>query len=345
MMQLIFNKKGVRLLSGFVFFIINYSFSQSNIGQRTFDFMDNSRNRQIITEIWYPTDDVLIASDKANSPFVRDFTVRNGHLPTIKYPLIIMSHGTGGSRFTLEWLAQALVKEGFIVAAVDHWGNTFDNKIPVEFVKPWERPLDISFALTSLLNNAELKPIIDTSKIGVAGFSFGGYTVIALAGGIIDYDALINYYKTIGKKEIETPEMPGTGKFLYDVKLLNQMKNVPALKDKRIKAFFAISPALGSGFLKRKQVNAIDKPVYIIGTKSDSLAPVKTNARHYHHLLTGSTYFEFPGKTGHYVMLPEANHFVQKENPLFFTDAEDVNRHEVHSEVEKMAINFFKEKL
>jgi predicted dienelactone hydrolase len=178
MMQLNFNKNSVRLLSGFIFFIINYSFSQSNIGERTFDFMDTSRNRQIITEIWYPTDDILIASDKANSPFVRDYTIRNGHLPTIKYPLIIMSHGTGGSRFTLEWLAQALVKKGFIVAAVDHWGNTFDNKIPLEFVKPWERPLDISFALTSLLNNAELKLIIDTSKIGAAGFHLEGILLL-----------------------------------------------------------------------------------------------------------------------------------------------------------------------
>jgi predicted dienelactone hydrolase len=333
------------LLTGFAFFIIDACYGQNNIGQRTFNFMDTIRNRKIITEVWYPTDDILQQRDKINSPFVRQYTIRNGRLPVIRHPLIMMSHGTGGSRLNLEWLAQALVKKGFIVAAVDHWGNTFDNKILIEFVKPWERPLDISFALTCLLNDTSIKQTIDTSKIGAAGFSFGGYTVIALAGGIIDYNTLINYYKTSGKKEIETPEMPGTGKFLNDVVLLKQMKNVPLLKDERIKAFFAISPTLGSGFKEKKQLKSIDKPIYLIGIQSDSLAPVKTNALHYHHLISGSKYFEFSGKTGHYVMLPEANSFVQKEEPLYFTDAVGVNRHNIHHVVEEMAILFFQEKL
>lgn len=120
----------------------------------------------------------------------------------------MLSHGTGGGRLTMERLAQGLAKSGFIVAAVDHWGNTFDNKIAIEFVKPWERPLDISFALTSLLRDHTMKDLIDQKRIGSIGFSFGGYAVIALAGGEVDLSMLRNYYKTIGKKSLRYPNTP-----------------------------------------------------------------------------------------------------------------------------------------
>ncbi|MGO8013217.1 hypothetical protein ACC715_37150, partial [Rhizobium ruizarguesonis] len=81
--------------------------------------------------------------------------------------------------------------------------------------------------------------------------------------------------------------------------LLAVAKNYPPLHDKRIKAFLSISPALGPGFVAGKQVKNISKPVYIIGSQSDSIAPVKTNAQHYHALIKGSHYYENPGKTGH----------------------------------------------
>ncbi|PSR53873.1 hypothetical protein AHMF7605_10270 [Adhaeribacter arboris] len=165
------------LILAFLLFFPWVIFAQSNrvgnIGQRTLQLQDESRHRPIVTEVWYPTPDSLQKSDKVFSPFIRRYTVRNGRLPTGKRPLIMLSHGTGGGRLTLEWLAQGLVQNGFIVAAVDHWGNTYENKIPLEFLKPWERPLDISFALTALLQNSEFSKVIDPQKIGAAGFSFG----------------------------------------------------------------------------------------------------------------------------------------------------------------------------
>ncbi|SHG41671.1 alpha/beta hydrolase family protein [Pedobacter caeni] len=326
-------------------FIISFAHAQTRIGQRTFNFKDEQRKRPVVTELWYPTTDSLNSSDQTKTPFLREFTVRGGKLPADKFPLILISHGTGGGRLTLEWLAQGLAKSGFMVAAVDHWGNTFDNKIPIEFVKPWERPLDISFALSSLLNDSAVGKIIDRKRIGAAGFSYGGYTVIALAGGVIDYKVLINYYQTTGKAEIETPEMPGSGRFLTDTALLKQMAQVPILKDQRIKAFFSISPALGAGFTSPEQFKTVKSPVYFIGAHDDQLAPVKTNAFHYHKLIKGSGYFEFPGKAGHYVMLNEANEYVQKDAPLFFTDAPGVNRKEVHLKVSALAISFFQKSL
>jgi predicted dienelactone hydrolase len=116
-----------------------------------------------------------------------------------RFPLVMISHGTGGSRFSLEWLAQSLVKSGFVVAAVDHWGNTYNNKIPLQFFEIWQRPQDISFVITKLLSDRDLNKIIDSHKIGAAGFSAGGYAVIALAGGVADFKTALNYYRTVAK--------------------------------------------------------------------------------------------------------------------------------------------------
>lgn len=317
-----------------------------NLGERTFNFKDESRkNRPVVTEIWYPTTDSLKLIDKHFSPFVRQPTVRNGKLPANKLPLILVSHGTGGGRLTLEWLAQALANSGCIVAAVDHYGNTYEYKIPLEFVKPWERPLDISFALTSLLNDPEVGPLVDQQKIGATGFSFGGYTMIALAGAKLDFEQARNYYKTIGHKELEIPEFPGLVKLLDDSTLIAESKHVRPAKDPRIKAFFSISPALGFGFTRDEQVADIKGALYIVGSQSDSIAPVKTNARHYHQLIPKSKYTELPGKVGHYVMLGEAIDAVKKEAPIYFIDDPSVNRHAIHLHVDSLAVAFFRKEL
>jgi len=312
--------------------------AQTNIGERTFHFKDNKRNRPLVTEIWYPTTDTLKQSDKAFSPFTRVATVRDGKLPTAKLPLILISHGTGGSRLSLEWLADALVQKGFIVAAVDHWGNTYDHKLPLEFLKPWERPHDISFVISSLLSQPDIKAVINPDKIGMAGFSFGGYTAIALAGGRFDFLSLLNYYKTTGRQELMVPEFPDLNKYLDDSTLLAVAKNPPRLYDKRIKAFFSISPALGPGFVSDRDITA---PIYILGSQSDSMAPVKTNAFRYHQFIRRSQYYVNPGKTGHYVMLQEAIDEVKKEAPTYFTDDTTVDRHHVHLKVDSLAVGFF----
>lgn len=332
-----------QILIAFFLLLLSSVTQAQNLGERTFNFKDESRNnRPVVTEIWYPTADTLKPADNHFSPFVRQSTVRNGKLPVNRLPLILLSHGTGGGRLTLEWLAQALANSGCIVAAVDHYGNTYEYKIPLEFVKPWERPLDISFALTSLLNNAEVGPLIDQQKIGAIGFSFGGYTMIALAGAKLDFDQARNYYKTTGRKELEIPEFPGLVKLLDDSTLIADSKHVPALKDKRIRAFFSISPALGFGFIRKDQVADIQGALYIVGSQSDSIAPVKTNARHYHQLISKSIYTELAGKVGHYVMLGEAIDAVKKEAPIYFTDDSSVNRHAIHLQVDSLAVGFFR---
>ncbi len=343
--KILFKGLGVLL----VILLSNVSWCQVqeiNIGQKTLSFYDDSRERPIITEIWYPTLDSLKESDRRYSPFIREYTVQDATHRPGKYPLIMISHGSGGGRLTLEWIAQKLVKEGYVVAAVDHWGNTFDNPVALEFVKPWERPQDISFALTQLLKLEGFSNSIDANNIGALGYSFGGYTVIALAGGVVDYPKLINYFTTVGKKEAATPQFPELWKLLLDESFVNQTKLIPVLKDDRIKAFFSICPGTGPGFDDREQFKTVNgKNVFIVGAAGDSIAPVEGYARNYHRLIRGSQYYEFPGKVGHYVMLNEAKEELKQEEPEAFDDDPTVNRGEVHAKVCTLALQFFDERL
>jgi len=199
--------------------------------------------------------------------------------------------------------------------------------------------------LTQLLKDKDFNTVIDEKKIGAAGFSFGGYTVIALAGGIVDYPVMIHYYRTIGHREMEFPEFPGLGRLLYDSTLLAATKHVPNLKDSRIKAFFALSPGTGPGFIRKQQFKNVHGPVFITGSLADSMAPVKTNARVYHKLISGSDYYEFGGKVGHYVMLGEANNELKKEAPVPFVDDPTVSRHLVHLKIDGLTADFFKRNL
>jgi len=316
--------------------------AQVRIGERTFHFNDSLRKRPLTTEVWYPTSDTRKPDSIPGYPFKHVPTIRNASIQRGEHPLIMISHGTGGGRMTLEWLADALVAKGFIVAAVDHWGNTYNNKIAIDFVTPWQRPQDISFVLTQLLKNKELSPVIDSTRIGAAGFSIGGYTVIALAGGQLSFDLLDHFEHTAqGKKETTLPEFPNLDKVIDTAHLEALFKASPDLKDRRIRAFFAMCPAIGQGFVSGLQVSRITAPFYIVGAQSDSIAPVKTNAARYHQLIKTSSLFIVPGKTGHYVFLNEpAASLSSTENPFMFDDA-TVDRHKVHDQVGKMAVNFF----
>jgi predicted dienelactone hydrolase len=251
-----------------------------NVGERTLLLTDSARNRMVKTELWYPTNDSDSAGKrKTELAFILDPTIRDAKIYEGKHPLVLLSHGTGGNRFGLAWLAIALVKKGFIVAAPDHWGNTYDNKIPEYFVRSWERPIDLSFLVSYLLSQPGFAEFFNENNIGAAGFSLGGYTVLALAGAEIDYDLLKRNAKTKeGRREFTIPEYGVLTKLIEKISFGNPGVAAPVLDDPRIKCFVAISPALGLGFSNSGQMEKIKSPVLIIGTGNDQIAPVATNA-------------------------------------------------------------------
>jgi predicted dienelactone hydrolase len=122
-----------------------------------------------------------------------------------KYPVIVFSHGAGGSLTCCDSLTRHWATYGYITLQPTHddsvvarrstgdEGVRFPQAVREALKTPslWEsRPQDISFLLDSLpelqKRIAGLSDKVDTSRIGVAGHSMGSYTAEAVGGALVD---------------------------------------------------------------------------------------------------------------------------------------------------------------
>lgn len=98
------------------------------------------------------------------------------------FPLVLISHGTGGTPLTHRLLAHFLARNGFVVGLPRHHANHRDDNswhnTPANLVA---RPRHVSLAIDGLL--AEFGAALRPDWVGVVGHSLGGYTALALAGG------------------------------------------------------------------------------------------------------------------------------------------------------------------
>ena len=105
-----------------------------------------------------------------------------------KLPLVIVSHGYigwfGGHHDTAATLADA----GFVVAAIDHPGDSAKDCSKSDDLSSFlSRPGDMVRLLDFLLQDWKHRAVIDPARIGLFGFSKGGYTGLALIGAAPDF--------------------------------------------------------------------------------------------------------------------------------------------------------------
>ncbi|HIF96430.1 MAG TPA: peptidase [Myxococcales bacterium] len=277
----------------------------------------------ISAAIWYPA-----AADAIEAPFVigppglpfllRGWVARDA--PPARaakaLPLILLSHGTGGSRSDLYWLAERLVQDGYVVAAVTHHGNSIqsDDLTAQGFFLFWERALEMTALLDHVLKDDVFGPRIDRTRIGAAGFSLGGNTMALLAGGRLDIEA---YYESCQGPEADAadceppPESPFTVADLET--LIENNARVRASiesanndwREERIRAVYAIAPAVLAA-LSQSGAAQIEIPLRIAVGDKDTMAPLATNAQPFSEsapeaelwILSGVDHYTFLGPCG-----------------------------------------------
>lgn len=309
------------------------------IGISTIRLYDEERERPVITEIWYPIDKNLPAQN-VSGLWVRCAEARDAPIRSCakKYPLIVMSHGNGGDRFNNAWIAEILSANGYIVASMDHYGNTWNNRAADGFVKIWERPKDVSFVIDQILQDTRFSPYINPQKIGFIGYSLGGQTGIWIAGGqLIESDVpLLNH--------IPPEQIPK--EITEDV--LQNIDFAPAkasYRDPRIAALFLMAPALGHLF-DINSLQSISVPVYIVASENDKITPLETSAKILASKIQKAAFTLIPGGAGHYVFLNE----VSKGGKMmldknFALDPPTVNRKEIHNQIGRTVVHFFNKNL
>jgi len=156
----------------------------------------------------------------------------------------------GGTREALAYLSEHLARSGYLVIHLQHPGSddavwrseppgrrmTAMRAAAKDLNNALNRPRDVQFIIDHLLDEhkqqTELGRIIDPERIGIAGHSFGAYTVLAAAG---------------------------------------QTFAVSGLQDKRIKAAIALSPPVAKRIDPHVTYRSITIPVlFFTGTRDTS---------------------------------------------------------------------------
>lgn len=179
------------------------------IGVTTVELVDLERSgRPLPVEVWYPAihdagyfterydleaGGLRLAIIDSPNGAVRDARVDGSAGPR---PFVVFSHGNGGVRLQSIFLTEYLASHGFVVAALDHTGNTlgdfmFGTGDYDTGQAALDRPVDVSFVIDELVERTDevlplLSGLIDAERIGVTGHSFGGYTSLAVAGAALN---------------------------------------------------------------------------------------------------------------------------------------------------------------
>ncbi|MBS0624893.1 MAG: hypothetical protein JSS32_02445 [Verrucomicrobia bacterium] len=305
-----------------------------NAGVRTFKYEDPQRKRPVTVELWYPT--------QAEGPFdvpddriwVHPKEIRNAPFSSFvkNSPLIVMSHGHGGERRNLSWLAELLVRCGFVVASVDHFGNTGPTFNLLLSLKFWERAKDITFALDQLIQEPILEGKIDKNRIGFVGYSLGGMTGLGLGGATVGSIEEIIAAASNKHRDIK-PEI---------LAQLDPKEARQSLEDERIRAMLLICPA--SFAYKAESLQKVKIPVGLVAAINDEVLPYREHAYRIIQYLVPAKLKLMRKEISHSAFLnqvtEEGRRFLQKHAP---TDPPCCDRKSTHREVGSFAIDFFRE--
>jgi predicted dienelactone hydrolase len=241
----------------------------------------------------------LVGSAAPDAPFADDQ----------RRPVILFSHGFGGNARIMAWFTVPLARAGYVVIAVDHPGNNALDKMTIGgAIMFWDRPGDLAAALAAAKADPAIGPHLDLGRLGVAGFSAGGFTAIAATGAHVDTARLQAFCNATPNDGICKPqkEFPlSTDQMLAALKSPELAPEVARSGDDHsipgVRAAFAIAPAIVQAF-DPASLKADQAPVAIILGDADPVAPPDTNGRVAARALPHVVIKELPG-VGHYDFL------------------------------------------
>nr|WP_321481385.1 alpha/beta fold hydrolase [uncultured Cohaesibacter sp.] len=330
------------MLKLFVSIVVLISFATvaeaENIGFRTVG-IGGEGPRPLNVALWYPTKDTGPEGVVAETPaFEGEPVIREARPSAGLHPLVVLSHGYGGTWRNLSWLAVDLAKRGYAVAAPDHPGTTHFNRDPRQAAMLWERPHDLSRVIDALEKDQALVGAIDPQRVAAIGHSLGGWSVTALAGARFDPDLLAKACSSYAQSRSCTVDDLG----LIAPRLRQDMR------DPRIRAFVSLDLGMAQGFT-RKSLAEVSIPALLIGAGVD-IGDMPAEKE------TGWLAKNLPAQSTQTHMIPDAMHFsflqlckpgaeamIEAEDPgdgIVCRDGGDRGRGAIHAEVAGLVTEF-----
>lgn len=327
------------------------------VGEQRQKYQDVSRKswtkdtpRPLTVTVWYPAKAGTAERKTSIGIFNTGLSARGAEISSLKerYPLIALSHGTGGSAASISWLGKRLARRGYIAAAVNHHGNTGAErkKVLQGFLLWWERPRDISQVISQLLADKYFGQKIDRDRIGVAGFSLGGYTALASVGARLEIEKWEGYcVERSGDPTCNLPpEAPfnkdDVNRFLQSDIYLESIKDANNnYADGRIRAAYVIAPVL-TPIMSTVSLNKISLPVKIVTGDHDDQSVSELNALPLAKVIPQAQLLIIP-QAGHYTFLTQGTILACIFAARYFKDPRSVDRVKIQKKVGDDAADFF----
>ncbi len=193
------------------------------------------------------------------------------------FPLVVMSHGTGGSPLTFRTMAQHLARRGFVVALPEHAGNSRnDDTLAHTDANLARRPRHVRLAIDRLYADPTLGPTLAPDTVAIVGHSMGGYTALAVAGG---------------RPTAFAHESPD-----------GRAHAVPVTPDPRVRALVLLAPAT-PWFLSPGALTEVRAPILMLTAEHDPHTPeghaeivrrgLPPSVRVEHRVIAGAGHFSF----------------------------------------------------
>lgn len=273
-------------------------------------------------------------------------------LPGAK-PLIVISHGNGGSDLGHGALATYLASHGFVVATLEHPKDNFHDTSGVGDGRVLSgRPIQVKATIDAVLADPRWSKLVDANRIGVAGFSAGGYTSLLIVGAVPQFARFIDYCDRYPKDDVVCHDAAkieakvrsqGMTMQQWAANLEGTLSRWGNTADPRVKAAFVMAPL--SLVFDQAGIEKIDRPVFLYYGDHDHVLIPPENAARIRPLMKTLVGVKVVHGADHWVFIDPCTAELDKENPTICSDPPGVDRVKVHQQLDADAVAFFRKTL
>ena len=157
-----------------------------------------------------------------------------------RFPLVVISHGGGGSHLLYRSVALHLAANGYWVVMPEHYGNNRrDNSLGKSDANLTFRTRHIRLLIDTLAEDSEISHYMDMARVLMIGHSMGGTTALSLVGAV-----------------------PWSA----------ARAQVAVTRDNRIKAIVLFAPAT-QWFQHPNSFKEVNLPIYVFAAEHDRITP------------------------------------------------------------------------